>query len=652
MSPPDAARPASKRRLLLPAAGLLVLHALLSLAGITRTGMAFDEPAHLAGGFAALSTGDYRLSDTSWLPGRWAALPLVAMGVEPSLEDSGGWSRAEVFHYGFDLLGTDLGSARRLLVAGRVMILILSLAGAVLVFVIARRVHGDAGALVSLALSCLSPALLAHSGLVTADLASALALLAGTWTTWLLLERVTLLRLLAGCVAVSVALLVKASTLLLLPVAVLLVVVQLIRRDPWPVGEKDSERLVSGASRAGVLAVVVLAHALAGWFGVWAFWGFRAEATTDPAAAALLETRWDTAVAGSGATGRVLSSAWDSGLLPEAWLQAVAHVSGHARRAAFLRGLVSEDGFTTFMPQVFLRKTTLAAFGLLLLALFAPRPRDTWPFWILVFAYFASAMVTQLSIGHRHLLPVYPALFVIAGGAAAWLRDERSWRRCLTPALLGLLAVETFVAAPRFLSYFNPIGGGEREAWRQLVDSSLDWGQDLPTLARWLETNAGDEAVYLSYFGTDDPLSHGIEAAELHSFHPWTYRHGRARGFLLDEGLYVFSATMYQGLHASPLPPWNVGAEVEFRALRALIDPAFDAATPRDQVALLTGDGRWRERYIDLHELRFVRLREWLRLNRPEPDEQPAPSFLAWRLSRADIAAALHGPPPLDPADD
>ncbi len=48
----------------------------------------------------------------------------------------------------------------------------------------------------------------------------------------------------------------------------------------------------------------------------------------------------------------------------------------------------------------------------------------------LVAVYGIFALTTHLNIGHRHLLPVYPALIILAGGAAFWLQPlfERTRR--------------------------------------------------------------------------------------------------------------------------------------------------------------------------------------------------------------------------------
>ena len=43
-----------------------------------------------------------------------------------------------------------------------------------------------------------------------------------------------------------------------------------------------------------------------------------------------------------------------------------------------------------------------------------------------------------------------------------------------------------------------------------LDDSNIDWGQDLPSLQRWLDAHPGTP-VRLAYFGTARPATYGIE---------------------------------------------------------------------------------------------------------------------------------------------
>ena len=62
---------------------------------------------------------------------------------------------------------------------------------------------------------------------------------------------------------------------------------------------------------------------------------------------------------------------------------------------------------------------------------------------------------------------------------------------------------------PHYLAYFNWIAGGPVNGYKHLVHSSLDWGQDLPGLKRWLNEHdldsTGKTPVYLAYFGKAKP---------------------------------------------------------------------------------------------------------------------------------------------------
>ena len=85
--------------------------------------------------------------------------------------------------------------------------------------------------------------------------------------------------------------------------------------------------------------------------------------------------------------------------------------------------------------------------------------------------------------------------------------------------MLGLwYGAGTLRVHPHHLAYFNEIAGGPANGWRLLVDSNLDWGQDLKRLARWMRTNDVPR-LKLSYFGSADPAYYGIEAQAASRLH-------------------------------------------------------------------------------------------------------------------------------------
>lgn len=293
------------------------------------------------------------------------------------------------------------------------------------------------------------------------------------------------------------------------------------------------------------------------------------------------------------------------------------------------------------------------------------------PLLMLIGVYWAFALTTHLNIGHRHLLPVIPAAMVLAGAAGPSLarvfdrrRELASWRsrpwkglggdaratvaRALAGFLLIWHAFESMRIAPHYLAYFNPLDGGPRQAYRHLVDSSLDWGQDLPGLKKWLDREGlqgpNHPPVYLSYFGTARPQYYDIDAKLLPGFSDrWVPRVPEP----LTGGVYCISATMLQGVYLTAPGAWSSESEERYQItlanLRILESTANDE---RARAALLrqTGEELWWKVFHAMEQLRFARLAAHLRLR--EPDAQIGYSILIYRLADADVARALFGPPP------
>jgi hypothetical protein len=81
--------------------------------------------------------------------------------------------------------------------------------------------------------------------------------------------------------------------------------------------------------------------------------------------------------------------------------------------------------------------------------------------------------------------------------------------------VLALHVVPTVLQARHgYLPYFNLLAGGREGGHRLLLDSSLDWGQDLPRLAQWMRREHVQQ-VQLAYHGVDDPSRFGIAREDL-----------------------------------------------------------------------------------------------------------------------------------------
>src|SRR5262249_18905668 len=128
-----------------------------------------------------------------------------------------------------------------------------------------------------------------------------------------------------------------------------------------------------------------------------------------------------------------------------------------------------------------------------------------------VVLYWGVALTSHMNIGHRHLLPIYPFLIVFASKIGRVFDSLRPRLLVVIGVLLiGWNIWESAFIYPHYLAYFNQIAGGPSGGYRWLVDSNLDWGQDLKGLAKYMRAHP-DEPFYFSYFGTGKPQYYGIQ---------------------------------------------------------------------------------------------------------------------------------------------
>jgi hypothetical protein len=610
----------------------------------------YDEIAHLTGGYSYWHTGDYRLyPENGMLPQWWAGLPVHLRGAAFPGRDDPAWVEGNHWRIGdrfFHELGNDPGAMLR---AGRRMIVVVAVALGLLVYAWSRRLSGPAGGMVSLVLWVFSPTVLAHGALVTSDMTASLTMTAALAAIWHALQRpsggaVLLAAVVSGLLFVS-----KVSAFVILPVLPVLVAI----------------RLVAGArGRIAPLGVVV-AGAVVGTAVVsaviWAFHGFRfASSATDPVA-----FDWAAVLPGTGAFGPYIDAARAWRLLPERFLFGVAHVLDVTRgQPAFLRGEFRLTGWWYYYPYAFLAKTPVGTLAVLASALAAaaagwrraPAARrravlyQASPLLVFLAVYWTFTVTSAYDLGERHLLPTYAPTFILGGAAAYWLGARRRPVRLLVPLLLLGVVLESWSVRPHYLAFFNVLAGGPSAGYRQLVDSSLDWGQDLPGLARWLaedRARGGSGPVYLSYFGTGRPESYGIAARRLPGAGSDGYR--VEDRFPWTGGTYCVSATALSNIYnklAAIRGPWRREYEDVLRRKLWRKATRFDRAAgdPEAQRRLIAkrGEAFWRDLLWTFDMLRQARLTAYLRGR--EPDAEVGHSILIYRLSAEEVRAALEGP--------
>lgn len=472
--------------------------------GETQT---WDEGIHISAGYAYLKHGDYRWNvEHPPLVKTMSALPLVPLHPRLPVAEKP-WKEGDQVQVGLDFLYRNTVPAGTLLFRARSMTILLTLLGGLALAWWTRRRFGAAAALIALVFYAFDPNLIAHGRYVTTDAPMAVFcfLTCAAWCEYLIAGRRR--DLAAAALAFALAMMVKFSAVLLIPIVVLLYAIRWCQRPrDFPL------------RRATTVALTVTAMCVA--IAGLAYWKETVRAFYGELPLLFRGVHRDTLA------GQVMYEAGRKLHLPlHAYFVGLDTVAMHNQggHPSYLLGMHSDKGWWYYFPVVLAVKSTMAALAALLLLLAAGacrgfrKLRDIPFAWIAMTVpaavWFGVATTSGINLGVRHILPVYPLLYAAVGALlAGWLSRPRL--RYAVFALLALQAVECASIYPDYLAFFNAASGGPGNGPQYLVDSNIDWGQDITKLSRWLEAR-GTRRVWIDYFGKADLRYYGIDEASL-----------------------------------------------------------------------------------------------------------------------------------------
>ena len=465
----------------------------------------------------------------------------------------------------------------------RAMMLIFAVAGGAILAMWGWQLGGSACAITATVLYCLDPNVLGHGALVKNDVPLMIITTALFWAVWRAGRRLTIWNAFAIGLLCAAALTTKFSALLLGPIVAVLLILRAVMPDPWPTFLRTLERR---RDKIVIATCVLLSSLVISYVGIWAAYGFRFEPTKDPSIElnlgrmSVYTAMTELSMKYGRPPNEAEIAAWRPSLMtqailhldamqafPQAWLDGLLYTYQSAlMRQTYLLGDYSMTGWWYYFPVAMIVKAPLAtiaacvfAIVVFILATRALGWRNTLATWTaacLIFPpeiFLASAMRSNLNLGLRHILPIYPFIYLGIGLAVA--EAWRRWRRAtkwIAGALAIVLAVETLSAFPDYIAFFNAAAGGKRGGLKILGDSNLDWGQDLKLLAQWQQERQKthpDENLYLVYFGLADPWAYGIKYTNF----PGGYGFGPKWEKRFDPGIIAISATALQGIYTADL---------------------------------------------------------------------------------------------------
>ena len=430
----------------LVAAALVVIGSLRIISTYTVFNHTIDEPDNLAAGMEYLSTGRFLYEDVH------PPLARVFAAVGPFLAGERFQRGPNSFQEGYRILGSG-AHYDRILALGRAGILPFFWIASAVVFLWGRRAGGDTAAVFAVLIFTTVPPVLGLSGVINTDAAlcamtGAAALGALWWADRPDRRRSAIFGVLLGLAAVS-----KFSSMPFLAAAFacMLAVTRPKARPDWR----------SLAWVVGTAAMVI-----------WAAYGFSF------ARVGFLNLR----------------------LPAPRFFTGIHAVMTHNRlgHTSFLMGQRSPNGFWYYFPAVLAVKTPVALFGLTIASVWLVFRREERREAALALAFSAGVLAASIpghiDIGVRFILPVYIGLAVVAGCAAA---RARGWAAVVCGALILWQVVSGAMAHPDYLAYTNEIAGSHPENF--VVDSDLDWGQDMKRLAEFLRQHGADSLTFTPF---------------------------------------------------------------------------------------------------------------------------------------------------------
>ncbi len=393
----------------------------------------------------------------------------------------------------------------------RLALVPVSVLGALTCFFWARELYGLGAGYIALCLWCFSPNILSWAACINPDLAATASGVVAVYACWRWLRQPAWHASLVAGTAVGVALLTKLTWVLVLIIVPVLWLV-------WTCGSRRSERQGWRSEFCQLLAVLSVGVLVlnAGYLFVGSFQrlGDYSFVSQTLAGVTVSDENWGV---GNRFRGSVLG-----GILvpfPRDYVAGIDLQKFDFEKTldSYLLGEWSEHGWWWYYAVAAGVKIPAGTWMLLVLAIYATRQKQplfpnaddrfepTWRdtfvllFPALFLLMFVSAQ-TGFSRHFRYVLPILPFFFVWISCTARWLRKQ---------AILGKVAMiflawsvaSSMSVFPHSMSYFNELAGGPSGGHRILLDSNLDWGQDLCYLKEWAERHTSVRPLHVDCFG-------------------------------------------------------------------------------------------------------------------------------------------------------
>jgi hypothetical protein len=524
---------------------LTAVHVILQAYLAMHDSPTLDEPALLAAGVSHITTGDlslYRVNPP--LVRSIAALPVALAGPRVDWREAhqSRGTRRE-FDVGSRFCRLNGKRCVTFFTLARLACIPFSALGCLVVGAWAAEWFGPRSGVIAAALWCCSPNLLGHGHLLTADVPAASLGVAACYAFARWVHEPTWVRSgLAGVVG-GLAILAKTTWILLVVLWPVMWLFARLGGRSRDAPSKAHHTLLQAVTIP--LAALLTINQFYGWEGTWRpLQEYRFFSTSLKGAA------------GAGVANRFRGSLLGRlpVPLPASLVEGIdlQKVDFERPTQSYLRGEIREGGWWWYYLYGLSIKTPVGTLALIILGTLAfLRYRTSHVSQRAVVAFLllpALAILALVSwqtnvVRHlRYVFPALPFLFVWASQVDILVGVSRIRRILLVVMPLVATVVATWSSFPYCISYFNVLVGGSERGHLHLLDSSVDWGQDLYALKQWYDEHPEARPFYLAACGMFDPNLIGIRFDVPPSDVEWT------DGQALEAGWYAISLHRLHGM--------------------------------------------------------------------------------------------------------
>lgn len=431
--------------------------------------MVVDEKVHISAGYLHVWKGNYTfnpehpplLNDLAGLFAKIAKPNLPNVDLSSSKSD-GQWQ------YGDKLFYESNNNVDSILFWVRFPFIILTLGIIYLSYLWAKTIFSPKAGIAAAALVGFCPNILAHGHLATTDIGLVFFLLLACWLLRKYVLKPSFEAAILLSLAIGLVILAKFSGVIIVPIVIIGLLYLWLFKKPEAI------------HALGHLAIIILIPIVFIWL-VYAF-SARSELVNLPPSYQLSSyLGGDIVMSNIAKTLLVPFDKYFIGYNLVAEHNAVGHWN-------FLNGQIKFDGWWYYFPLALLYKLPIPTLILLVIAVIFSRPKMRELFFLLLPAllFLGVAMISRIEIGIRHILVILPFFYIYAAGL--W-QSKNSYLKPVISILLFTTIIIGILAAPNYIAYFNQIAGGAKGGYKHLIDSNLDWNQNIKRFAKYTKAN-------------------------------------------------------------------------------------------------------------------------------------------------------------------